>query len=96
MCFINPSSYVHYLVFYVPLFAQVWEDANEEGVPRPVLQLLLCVVFGVVAMTTEGILGKRTNDLLESFSIPTYGLLLLLIAACGAIRFTRGFSPGAR
>ena len=74
---INPSTRVHYFVFYIPLFSFLCNYASRYGKISAWTETL--AVLFLLAFTVEGIVGKSCNDTLEFWNVPTYGVLLLIL-----------------
>jgi hypothetical protein len=70
MTLLNPSTRVHYFVFYLPAFASLVETSL----------VLSALVFALIGLTMEGVVGKRWNDFLEYQNFPTWGAILLGLA----------------
>jgi len=78
MAFLNPSTRPHYYIFYVPALAWLakrWSDDKAGSWEK--FSVLASV--GLIALTQEGVTGKGINNLLEAWSIPTYGMLILCL-----------------
>lgn len=74
--FLNPSSFIHYLVFFVPL--TIWVGSGV----RPALStafLVLGVLF--MAFTAEGVVGKNLSRLFMQWDFVTIGMILILLSA---------------
>jgi hypothetical protein len=76
--FLNPSTRPHYYVFYIPAYCAVVERTLLERWRWSFGQVALLVSVILVAFTQEGVVGRAWNDRLEMWSIPTYGMLILM------------------
>jgi dolichyl-phosphate beta-glucosyltransferase len=80
MALATPASWVHHSGFaYLPLFSLSIAHALQHQ--KTSLYYVLGLATLLYAFTTSGLIGKRLNDLLEAYSVPTIGLLLLMLAA---------------
>jgi hypothetical protein len=87
MALINPSTRVHYFIFFVPAFCSVWVLMKRaRGLLRKDVACGLAFVFVTVSLTTQGVLGKTLNDQLEHWSVPTIGLIALTVMLFWLIR----------
>ena len=86
--FLNPSSRPHYFIFYIPAFCSILEVIYSHS-RTWVLTLGLIISTLMIAFTAEGVVGKHWNEILEAASIPTYGMLLLIIVLGFAIEKVR-------
>ena len=80
MVLLNPSTHVHYFIFLVPAFASLVEIAAQETSALAFSRWSFFLSVLLVAFTTEGVVGRRLNDQLEYWNIPTMGILLLCVA----------------
>ncbi|MBM4317775.1 MAG: DUF2029 domain-containing protein [Deltaproteobacteria bacterium] len=79
MAFLNPSTRVHYFIFYLPAFCAVVSDGtNGTAYSRRILTAGI-LSFVLVALTMEGVVGKSFNNTLEGLSVPTLGAAILLL-----------------
>lgn len=98
MTLLNFSSRVHYMVFYLPLLCGLLQSLLEKYALWKPLVVLVSLVF--IALTPEGVVGEKTNNLLELWNIPTVGLLALslsgafLIWSAGRSRSLGSVTPG--
>lgn len=76
MALLNSSTRVHYLIFYVPALCLLLENLFIQF--RIWKLLAVGLIFATVALTAQSVVGKTTNDLLESWSLPTVGLMFLV------------------
>ena len=86
--FLNPSSRPHNFIFYIPAFCSILEVIYSHS-RTWVLTLGLIISTLMIAFTAEGVVGKHWNEILEAASIPTYGMLLLIIVLGFAIEKVR-------
>ena len=86
MAFLNPSTRVHYFIFYVPAFCAVIGSIKRQEKRNTWLLVTALLSFVAIALTTEGVVGKGLNNQLEALSIPTWGFVLLL---CGMVMVLR-------
>lgn len=90
MAFLNPSTRVHYFIFYVPAFCSVI-DSRRKGGKRNLWMIRTAVLsFVAIALTTEGVVGKGLNNNLEALSIPTWGFVVLLYGMVLVLSDLRG------
>ncbi len=78
MTFLNPSTRVHYFIFYVPAFCVLITQGTHRYKNSKVLLVYGLTSFVLIALTTEGVVGKSFNNTLEALSIPTWGVIILL------------------
>ncbi|NBX69900.1 MAG: DUF2029 domain-containing protein [Proteobacteria bacterium] len=73
---LNPSTRPHYFIFYVPAFCSIYEILLHRT--RSIyLNTTLAIATLLIAFTTEGVVGKKVNEILEANSVPTYGMVIL-------------------
>lgn len=76
MALLNPSTRPHYFIFYVPAFCSI--VVSLAGVRANwVLAIGTVVATLLIAFTAQGVVGKQWNNIMEGWSLPTYGMLLL-------------------
>ena len=51
------------------------------GILALLFEVALVVFLGTYALSTEGILGRELNNILEYWSIPTIGIWVFLVAS---------------
>lgn len=90
MAFLNPSTRVHYFIFYVPAFCSVIGSIIKDGKRSVSLIVTAVLSFVAIALTTEGVVGKGLNNNLEALSIPTWGFVLLLCGMVLVLKEPRG------
>ena len=90
MAFLNPSTRVHYFIFYVPAFCSVIGSIIKDAKRSVWLIFTALLSFVAIALTTEGVVGKGLNNNLEALSIPTWGFVLLLCGMVLVLREPRG------
>lgn len=91
MALLNPSTRVHYFIFYVPAFLAVLEFSFAQN--RRKLQWGIYAVFALIALTMQGVVGKKLNDILEFQNFPTWGAILLCGLVWISLRFFIESSP---
>lgn len=77
MALLNPSTRVHYFIFYLPAACSLLQWTSENRAKRAPVFAGMILVTLLIAFTTEGIVGKKFNNQLEFLSIPTWGCILL-------------------
>lgn len=88
--FLNPSTRPHYYIFYIPAYCAVAEQTMLEKWRWTNWQIALLLSGVLVALTQEGVIGRSWNNQLEMWSIPTYGMLLLLGMLAMSLRTPKG------
>jgi hypothetical protein len=78
MAFLNPSTRVHYFIFYVPAFCALISAGVRRGPHSKGLLVIGILSFVLIALTMEGVVGKSFNNTLEGLSVPTWGAVILL------------------
>lgn len=76
--FLAPYGFIHYFVFYVPLFFWALEWIAASGKSRIPHLAGLVVVTVLVALTTDFVVGKTVNSFLEAYQAPLCGVILLM------------------
>lgn len=80
MVFLNPSSFGHYLVFFIPAICSLIEilevAENREWFPT----LGLVVGTALMAFVVDGVLGKPLSNQLQRDCLPTVGLIAICLA----------------
>lgn len=79
--FLAPYTYIHYYVFYVPVFFWAMETLSASANARRLQITALAVVTALVALTTDFVVGRDLNSQLESYSVPLWGVILLMTLA---------------
>lgn len=80
LAFLNPSTRPHYYVFYLPALAYLLQRWIEQGA-SVIYKLMVIGSVILIAASQEGVTGKALNNLLEAWSVPTYGMALLCALA---------------
>lgn len=73
MALLNPSTRPHYFIFYVPAYCSLFQLMGEGWRERA----WMAVSVILLAFTAQGAVGREWNNQLESWSIPTVGMLIL-------------------
>jgi hypothetical protein len=81
MTFLNPSTRAHYFIFLIPGFCSLIELASkiQQRLWQGFLAIAAFLSMGLLALTTDAIIGKHWNNEFEMWSIPTYGMILLCL-----------------
>lgn len=88
MALANPSTRVHYFVFYLPAFC-VLLQSYFQGFPSKETLAYIVGSLLLLAFTVEGVVGKSLNNQMEFLSLPTWGAILLGIGVVrGCLRAT--------
>ncbi len=88
MTFLNPSTRPHYFIFYLPAYCAAL-DILYRQTAQLWLQVGVVVSAMLVALTTQGVLGKALSFQAEMHSLPTMGALILCAALALAVSQTR-------
>ncbi len=86
MTFLTPSARPHYLIFLVPAFVSLAEQARVAVQGRALFKAAVSIAVVFVALTAEGVIGKYYNDILEEWKIPVMGIAILCIALWIALK----------
>ena len=74
--FLAPYTFIHYYVFYLPLF--FWLLEANRIYSSAFIWVSLGAVTLLVAFTTDFVVGKEWNAFLEANNVPLYGVALLM------------------
>lgn len=81
MVFLNPSSFIHYFVFYFPAFFWALDRlATVSRFPeKSFLFVGLSLTTLLVSMSTSFVVGRALSHQLELWNIPTLGAMFLML-----------------
>ncbi len=83
MALLNPSTRVHYFIFYVPAFCLWTQSLSRKNILN---SAAFATSVALIAFTTEFVVGKSLNNRLEQLSLPTWGILILAAGVFSRIR----------
>jgi hypothetical protein len=80
MVFLNPSSFGHYLVFFVPAVASLVEICEKRESRNWIATGGLIVGSVLMALVVDGIIGKPLSHALQRLCVPSIGLTAICLA----------------
>jgi hypothetical protein len=86
MALLTPSTRPHYFIFFLPAYCTLMVLSHRRLISKAWIGATVLSVIAI-AFTAEGVTGKKLNDYLEFQSVPTWGMILLLITLWYAIHF---------
>ena len=80
MVLLNPSSFGHYLVFFIPAVCSLIEilESSENRSWFPVAGLVIGTAL--MALVVDGVLGKPLSRALQRLCLPSIGLIAICLA----------------
>jgi hypothetical protein len=84
MTFLNPSTRPHYFIFYLPAYCAVLDMLYQQSA-QTLLKVGVILSAILVALTTQGVLGKALSFQAEMHSLPTMGALILCLGLALAV-----------